>query len=438
MRKRKQRKQKLRFFLGLIEIAGHYRSLAHGLRELGHKATFVDTIGNTYLYEGRSCSNPLLRLIDFCVSRRQRCRNRWAGRVWRALVIGLKPALFLWALGAHDVFIFSHNMSFLRFYDLPLLKLFGKKIVYQFHGSDGRPRYLDAYFLHNDPAPNPGWLARQTRKQKRIINIGPLGHFHERPFVQWLRVGLLSCPLPLPQRIEPAPAAPDRPVRILHCPSTPAGKGTAIIRELIEDIRSCRSVEYIEVIGRPNAVVQDELRRCDFVIDQVYADYAMAGFATEAAWFAKPAVVGGLAVDSWQRELPDPAHRPPGLFCYPDQMRQAVLRMIDDAAFRLDLGRRARDFVEAHWTPEQVAEKILQALEGELSADWFVDPRDIRYIGGWGMPPPEVRDIVTRLVEAYGLGVLCVGDKPALEECFRRLLRREPLEAETGLASLHA
>lgn len=443
----RKRGKKLRFFLGFIEMAGHYRSLAYGLRKLGHRVTFVDTIGSRYLYEGRSRSNPLLWLVDFCISHSQRCRNKWIGRVWRGLVLCLKPALFLYALGTHDVFLFSHNTSFFHFYDLPILKFFGKKIIYQFHGSDGRPRYLDAFFLQNDPKPDLAWLNRQTRKQKWmirridrwadvVINIGPQGHFHERPFIQWLRMGILSCPLPLPERIEPIFPAKNRPVRILHCPSNPTGKGTPLIRELIEEIKTQRGIEYVEVIGQPNAVVQEELRRCDFVIDQVYADYAMPGFTTEAAWFSKPAVVAGLAVDSWKRELPDSENRPPVLFCYPDQMREAILRMIDDTEFRFDLGKRARDFVEANWAPEKVAKKTLLALEGKLPPDWFVDPRDIRYIGGWGMPPERVRNIVMNLVEKYGMGVLCVQDKPALERVFRRLLCQEPLTPQTGLVCL--
>ena len=442
------RKPRYRIFLGLIEIAGHYQSLARGFRELGHKATFVDTIGNCNQYNHRSRHNLLLRIIDFCVARRQQCRNRRVGRMWRLLVVMLKPLLFFYAICTHDVFILGHNTSFLNFRDLPLLKFFGKRVIVQFHGTDGRLRYLDAFFQQNNEYPDVAWLQQQTRKQKWIIrqidrwadviiNIGPQGHFHERPFVQWLRIGLPSCPEPLPERPDFRKHDTDRPVRILHCPSDPNGKGTPIIRELIEDVRRVRDIEYVEVIGQPNSVVVKELRECDFVIDQVYADYAMAGFATEAAWFGKVALVGGLAVDFWKRELPDEALRPPTLYCYPEQMCDMLLRLIDDEDFRLEQGRRVRDFVEANWTPVRVAEKILLALDNNLPSDWYVDPKDIRYIGGCGMPPERVHNIISRMVDEYGLKSLCVDDKPELKEMFRRLIHREPLPPETGLASLN-
>ena len=56
--------------------------------------------------------------------------------------------------------------------------------------------------------------------------------------------------------------------------------------------------------GQPNSVVLEQLARCDFIIDQLYADFPMPGFATEAAWFGKPAVTAGYALDLWKRTLP--------------------------------------------------------------------------------------------------------------------------------------
>jgi len=59
----------------------------------------------------------------------------------------------------------------------------------------------------------------------------------------------------------------------------------------------------------PNHAVLEELGKCDFVIDQAFADYGMAGFATEAAWFGKTAVVGGYQSELWQSWLTDQDNR---------------------------------------------------------------------------------------------------------------------------------
>jgi hypothetical protein len=436
---------KCRIFLGLIEIAGHYRALTDAFRQLGHKATFVDMYGNRNCYESRSRNNLLLHLIDYLVMKRQKCRGRWAGRAWRALLILLQPLLFVYAVCTHDVFILGHNTTFMGPMDLCLLKLCGKRIIAQFHGTDGRLRYIDAYFQNNAEKPDVTRLARHTRKQRRIIrsidrwadvvvNIGPQGHLHTRPFVQWLRVGLPSS-----QSRQPMPSSDKRdsgaPVRILHCPSNPIGKGTAIIRNLVAKAREIRSIEYVEVIGQPNSVVMDELRKCDFVIDQVYADYGMAGFATEAAWLGKPALVGGLAVDYWKQELCE-SLRPPSLYCYPKQMYEMMLKLIDDEEFRLELGRKARAFVESSWHPIKVAQKLLLALDNKLSPDWYVEAADISYIAGWGMPPERLKDIVSRMVRKHGIESLCVGDKPKVQSLFERLINGQPLPPETGLADL--
>ena len=435
-------KRKPRIFLGLIEIAGHYRELAKGFRELGYDAVFVDTFGNCNKYEEQSPQDMLFRLFDSFARRRQNARRKLVSQFWRGMLILLKPLLFLYVLPQYDVFILGHNTSFLHFWDLPILKLFGKKIVYQFHGSDGRPRYLDGHFIRGNSMRDIHWLRRRTRKQIKIIgkidrwadviiNIGPQGHFHRRPFVQWLRIGLASRP---DQTVAATPEPDsDRPVRILHCPSDPEGKGTAYIRTTIEEIKSRRNIEYIEVVGQPNSVVRDELQRCDFVVDQIYADYGMAGFATEAAWFSKPVIVGGWAVDYWKQRLGEDA-RPPSCYCYPHEFPDAILRMIDDVDYRIELGQKARKFVETHWHPKRIAEKILQALDGTLPADWIEDPRDIRYVAGWGMPREQVREIVSRFVETFGMSALGLDHQPQLVEIFRKMINNDYLPPETGMS----
>ena len=44
-------------------------------------------------------------------------------------------------------------------------------------------------------------------------------------------------------------------------------------------------IKFIEITGRPNQEVLELISTCDFVIDQLYSDMAMVGFATEAAFF---------------------------------------------------------------------------------------------------------------------------------------------------------
>src|SRR5262249_21215420 len=167
-----------------------------------------------------------------------------------------------------------------------------------------RPPYLDGYRLESRKNDDPETCAERAARIKQVgreversadfVICNPLSaHLLERPIILWLEIGI-PCRSALS-----APAAPPRdpagPIRIVHAPSDPVSKGTPAIRRAVENLRArCPyPLEYVELQGRPNREVLEELARCDLVVDQVYNDTAMAGLATEAAAFGKPAVVGG-------------------------------------------------------------------------------------------------------------------------------------------------
>lgn len=440
------RRKKLRIFLGMIEIAGHYRELTKGFEALGHRADFVDCFGNSNDYSKPSPKGFLPKMLAWCAKKRQSTQNSFWQKFWLLAAKPLKYSLFPFALFRYDIFIFGHNTSFIQSLELPILKFFGKKIVFQFHGTDGRPRYMDGFYLRCNPEPNLPWLLHQTQKQQKliaridrwadiVINIGPQGHFHRRPYLQWLRMGLPSKPSQAPDKItQPEAQSTGKAVRILHCPSSLAGKGTMTIRKLMEKLKATRNIEYVEITGQPNAVVQKELAKCDFVIDQLYADYAMAGFATEAAWFGKPTIVAGWAVDYWKQTLPE--HQiPPSHYCYPHELYDGLCKLVDDYEYRTNLGQKARAFVESNWAPADIAQRILDALDGKLDDTWYEDPQNIDYIAGWGMPQEHIRAIIVNFVKQFGLSALGVNDHPKLLQTYKSLINSEPLANTTGMQS---
>ncbi len=419
-----------RVLLGLTEIAGYYRGLREGFRELGVEVVFLNLSGHPFAYGGDD-ENVLVRLIRRCSLKRSSPRaGRLSRGLWGALEATARCALLAWAAARFDVFIFGFATSFLRFRDLPILKRLGKRIVYQFHGSDSRPPYLDGGDYPPDQEFSAAELIDAARRRKRrlrtiekyadvLINIPPQSHFHERVFVQWLRVGLPSRPAEAPAVAAP-PGPHDGPVRILHSPSHPAAKGTPAVRRAVEKLKADGlDLELIEIVGRPNAEVMREMARCDLVIDQAYSDYAMPGLATEAAWFARPVVIAGYAAGLWRRLLPEDA-RPPTLYCQPDELTDAIRKLATDAELRRELGMKCRRFVETHWSPRQVAAKYLRLIEGDVPADWLCDPKEIDYLAGCSLPEQVARRRVRQVIEAGGVEALQLADKPELE---RRLVR---------------
>src|SRR6185295_19709065 len=148
-------------------------------------------------------------------------------------------------------------------------------------------------------------------------------------FASFLWVGI---PFVMPP--QPPPITKAGSLRILHAPSLPAAKGTPQIRMVIDKLHERGfEFEYIEVIGKPHGEVIRELAACDFVIDQIYSDTPMPGFATEAAFMAKPAIVGGYGLKTLDSILPAD-QIPPSFVCHPSELEQAVEKLIVDPEYR--------------------------------------------------------------------------------------------------------
>jgi hypothetical protein len=330
------------------------------------------------------------------------------------------------------VFVFSFRTSFFGLRELPWLRRLGKRIVFVFHGSDARPAYIDGAWGRGDVL-DAAWaaeVARLAARQRReiatierhahlVIAHPPMGQFFTRPFVPFLKVGI-------PVQAHRGPAGPSRAgdgvVRLVHSPSDPEAKGTAAIRAAVEEVRRRGvALDYVELTGRPHADVLSAIAASDIVLDQLYGDTPLAGFAAEAARQGKPALVAGYARDVWHLGL-DAPERPPGVLCHPDEFVDVLEAFARDAARRASVGAAVRHFVEERWLPSAVAGRVLR-LAATGTEGWTVDPRAVIYCEGAGAPVEVVRERVRRLVDAQGRGALQLADKPGLEEAMLAFAR---------------
>jgi hypothetical protein len=420
----------LRAFIGLTEVAGYFGNLAKGMGELGIQTKFVDLYAHPFRYAGeRGDRDALVDLYRALSRRRARVPTgrRRAVLWWAWLQKACAVGILLKAVATCDVFIFSSDTTFLRYLDLPILKLLRKRVIFVFSGSDHRPPYMDGVAitaLDDDTISRAGDMTRRVKDKLHrierhadvIVGHHLSGHLHERRIVPFLLLGIPFDTASATAATHPSMGS--GPVRIVHAPSTPRQKGTREIRQAIEALRAEGfELEFVELVNRPNQVVLDELALCDFVVDELYSDHRMAGLATEAAFFGKPTVVAGYARDE---DLAIEGVYPPSSFapvehCHPDQIESAIRRMITDVPYRLALGQRAHDFVTENWTPRMVAQRYLALIEDRVPDTWLFDPRDIRYVSGTGVPEAVTKAAVRRLVEMRGVGALCVSDKKELE-----------------------
>jgi len=412
-----------KIFIGLTEIAGYYSNLKKGFQKIGIECTFIDLSPHPFKYGGDDDPNILIKAYKWNLRRMRNLSHKILRVPFLTSLSLLRIPIFIWSLYNYDVFIFSFGKSFFHNYDLPLLKLFNKKILFVFSGSDGRPPYVDG-FRHNLTLSDRKKLSRKIRSNIAaieryadcVVTSPASAHFHTKMCGNVCSMGL---PFESPVQDTYHPKGDHDCIQILHSPSDPVAKGSDRIRDSINILKKKGyTINYVEITGKPHDEVIKALQDCDFVVDQAYSDTPMAGFATEAAWFGKPAVVGGYYADYIHNDCAQ-ENIPPSLFCHPDEITTAIERLIVDKEFRLALGQKAQNFVRTERTPEQVARRYLQMIEGTIPEDLMFDPNLIGYVQGGGMPEFQSKEIIRNMIEQYGIGSLCLSDKPELEQRFR-------------------
>lgn len=423
----------MRILIAPLEISGFYRALNAGFREIGVDSTFAELWPHPYAYSGEEPAVQAPISWARALARRYRAASRPLQRTWWLFLGGLvRVIVFLWALLRFDVFVFGFGATILHFpaFELLILWMLRKTIVFHFHGSDSRPPYMDGYMGEADKSGRRHDFARLSRKvKKRVSRIdryanlvvdSPLSsHFHTRTCVNGFEIGVASVDAVAKESTDNT-STQSASVRILHAPSNLAAKGTQLIREAVEMVRARGlALEYVEIVGQSNDRVVEEMRRCDFVVDQLYSDTPMAGFAAEAARAGKPAIVCGYASEQFRRWIP--ADRtPPSHYTHPSELVAAIERMATDVAYRKELGARARRFFESRCLPKEVAARYLCVIRGEGPAGWMFDPQSIDYLQGCGLDESTARDRIRRIVELHGATALQLDDKPALLRAMRR------------------
>ena len=406
--------------LGPGEFAGFFAGLKHGFDDIGVRSEHYLLFPNVYGYSSPShyLSSPLARALEI--------RRRGPGLLRpfaHACTLLIRILIAFHAVRTCDIFIFPGQSSFFRFHELPLLRLLGKTVIVIFFGSDARPPFFSGRHLDDEGETIDSARAlveteamkRRIRRVERyadwIINHTGTDQLFSREYIRFSEIGL-----PVQVTESAAPPTTGRAIRIVHAPSRPLAKGSAVFRDAVDELRAeGHAIDYIELTGVPNARVREELAACDFVLDELYSDLPMAMFATEAAAFGKPAVVGSYYVDEYDRDNAK-GDRPPTLFIHPDKAADAVRLMVEDGAYRAALGAKARDFVRDRWSTSSVASRLLYIAQGSAPAEWKARPHDHSYIWGWGLSAQGWRRQVGDYVAHNGWDALMLSHRPRIVE----------------------
>lgn len=426
-----------RLFVGRLETSGYYKQLSSGLKSLGVPHDFITYWTHEYDFGGETHSPVLLQFSErfrpFSESRGQGLMRRLAQAVVRESLITL------WAIGAiikYDAFIFGFGETLLRGHiDLLAIRILRKPVIVNMaHGSEARPPYLDgsAIIEGEDPEQQARRLAQLTKRTFRRVRrierwathvIGApysTSQFSRRKFINHFAIGIpysiSSEEATVMDQSGVLESKDGRPLVVLHSPSNPTVKGTSDIALAVDNLRNAGyKLEFRVMQSRPNAVVLAALADCDLVVDQLYSDTPLAGFATEAAFMGRCSIVAGHALDELEAHIPE-GMLPTSITCLPENLTSTLATLLDNPDYCRRAGKAAQRFVEDKWSSRAVAERFLRILKGDIPEDWWIDPSRVAYVHGSGMSNAKVKSVVKNLISYEGADALQLGDRPDLRD----------------------
>lgn len=422
----------MRVFVGPLEVAGLGTGWVEGLRAVGLQADLVCAYRHRFAYSNDVPPGAAARAWAHLGSWRVALPRRrlFAKSFAFALQMIVGWFVLAWAMRRYDAFVFLYGETITNTRaELALLRAAGKRVVVVFVGSDARPPYIDGGLFPADRAFDVDAARRATRRQQRkvarlergasvCINAPATAHFLRRRFVNWFALGI-------PRHVPPAasPAEPRAVLRLLHSPSNPALKGTAQIRAMVDRLRARGLPIELETIeGRPNAEVIRAMQDCDLVLDQLYSDTPMAGFAAEGASLGRAVLVGGYRAPFAERDC-DGLPQPPSRYVRPEQFEAALEVLIRDRSARESLGDAARRFVAGPWAHAEVGQRLARVLRADVPQAWWCDPMQVDYLQGCGLSDTAARSRVRALLDRCGEAALGLDDKPALRQAFVEFAR---------------
>jgi hypothetical protein len=425
-----------RFLVGPVDIAGFGSRIAGGLADGGASVLLFNAQSHVF---NPPCTGVLRsqRLFAGPVAIASRLGQKGIfGKIAGAILTScVKVLAFSVACTWADVCVFIGGKGILTHSaEYVFLKLLGKRVIHIFVGTASRPRYMSGYAtdtMMNGSADEKRLrrLVRRTRRQARrvrgiarrasIVVENPLcGQFHERPFINYFKIGIPLSIEQLEQNSESSresPRNPNEKLIVLHCPSQPEMKGSSRIRSAVDELVSeGLRIEFRQLSGIPHSQVLREITRSDFVVDQLFSDTQMAGFAAEASALGKAAIVGGYGWNLINRDL-ESSEIPPTSVCHPDDVG-IMIRKLADAEARSRSGDAARRFLAGQWSGAAFASRFARLVSGEIPPQWWIKPDQVRYMHGCGIEESEVRRIIGAMVDRFGPGALQVEHNPALRD----------------------
>ena len=271
-----------------------------------------------------------------------------------------------------------HNVS--PFLDLKIARFLGRKIFMTLQGCDARLAAQSNRRNDYTPCAEGKCSAyancvstvdaqRQTMIDSvlplcdRVFYLNPeLGHYvPDATFMPYTIVDIDAIDVEAPSRRE-------RP-RIIHAPSDPNIKGTPLILEALDRLKSRFDFDLVLVDGKPHHEAMEIYKSADLVIDQVFAGW-YGGFAVEVMAMGKPVAAAIRQADL--KFIPSEMREQiPVLSVDPSSLTEDLAKILERRNEWDQIGLAGRQYVERWHHPRRIA-KAMNRIYKDPSAPFEI------------------------------------------------------------------
>ncbi len=335
-------------------------------------------------------SLPIFAQSNYDYSLESFFKSSSATSAWRrAASVILGPyRVFIWSLRRFDVYHFFFDGGLLtgtplRFLEVQLLHLAGKKVVVFPYGADvaARSTIRSAEWRHGLEVHYPELIRRERSILRQIRYFCRRADYvvaclvHAESVARWDLLTTLYYPIDTDRWRPIERSEDDGPVTVVHAPNHRVIKGSDYLIEACRELQEeGLALELRLVEGMPNEELKQLLEASDMVADQFVLGYALA--ALEGMSLGKPVL----------SNLSDPAyydvHRMhtgldecPIVSTTPADLKETLRRLTADRALRAKIGQASRDYVLKYHSYGPVA-RMWELVYRKI---WFGDDFELEY-----------------------------------------------------------
>lgn len=267
---------------------------------------------------------------------------------------------FIGAILKYNVFHFHFGNTLLpKNYDLPLLKILGKKMVMNYWGSDVRRKSINKK--------KNKYVKLSVEKEKLIINrmkrvskyidtivLGGSYELHEYVKDYFKNVVVLPQAIDLRDYIPVIPINCNKKTVIVHAPSDKDIKGTKYILEAVSRLEKVHELEFILVHKIPHVKAKKVYMKADIVIDQILIG-AYGFFSVEAMALGKPIIC--YIREDLRKKYPKDL---PIMSATPNDIYEKLKILVENPSIRHTLGLKGREYVEKYHNCLAISKQLIE------------------------------------------------------------------------------